>query len=192
MCRRNKLLKVDDLSGDHSAHSSALMGAHRSQKLEQAVQLTHCLVLCRRNKLLKEGDANLSGDHVREGLCGVISVKVRCLLPVSCTSSSRAAGGASVHAPMAAAKLQIPTRMSTASSQHECWTAAAWSTTLCTEPRSKNHAHRQACSEAADRPVHRRSPTPSLRGRPRRAWATQRSASWLTAWWLRCVRIPAV
>ena len=30
----------------------------------------------RRNKALKETDANLSGDHIREGLCGVISIKV--------------------------------------------------------------------------------------------------------------------
>lgn len=32
--------------------------------------------LARKLKLLKEGDPNLSGDHVREGLSAVISVKV--------------------------------------------------------------------------------------------------------------------
>lgn len=32
--------------------------------------------LARKNKLLKEGDSNLSGDFVREGLGGVVSVKV--------------------------------------------------------------------------------------------------------------------
>lgn len=37
-------------------------------------------VLCRKHKLLKEGDSTLSGDHIREGLCGVISVKASTLL----------------------------------------------------------------------------------------------------------------
>ena len=32
--------------------------------------------LARKTKALKEGDANLSGDHVREGLTAVVSVKV--------------------------------------------------------------------------------------------------------------------
>jgi DNA gyrase subunit B len=32
--------------------------------------------LARKTKALKEGDANLAGDHVREGLTAVISVKV--------------------------------------------------------------------------------------------------------------------
>lgn len=32
--------------------------------------------LARRNKVLKEGDANLSGDHIREGLGAIISVQV--------------------------------------------------------------------------------------------------------------------
>ena len=31
--------------------------------------------LGRKNKTLKEGDANLSGDHVREGLSAIVSVK---------------------------------------------------------------------------------------------------------------------
>lgn len=33
--------------------------------------------LARKGKVLKEGEPNLSGDHVREGLSAVISVKVR-------------------------------------------------------------------------------------------------------------------
>ena len=33
-------------------------------------------LLSRRTKALKDTDANLSGDHIREGLCGVISIKV--------------------------------------------------------------------------------------------------------------------
>ena len=32
--------------------------------------------LARKTKVLKEGDANLSGDHIREGLGAVVSVKV--------------------------------------------------------------------------------------------------------------------
>ena len=33
--------------------------------------------LARKTKVLKEGEPNLSGDHIREGLSAVISVKVR-------------------------------------------------------------------------------------------------------------------
>ena len=36
--------------------------------------------LGRKLKTLKEGDSNLSGDHVREGLAAIVSVKVRSLL----------------------------------------------------------------------------------------------------------------
>lgn len=32
--------------------------------------------LGRKSKVLKEGDANLSGDHIREGLGAIVSVKV--------------------------------------------------------------------------------------------------------------------
>lgn len=32
--------------------------------------------LGRKTKALKEGEPNLSGDHIRDGLCAVISVKV--------------------------------------------------------------------------------------------------------------------
>ena len=32
--------------------------------------------LARKSKALKEGDANLSGDHIREGLTAIIHVKV--------------------------------------------------------------------------------------------------------------------
>ena len=35
--------------------------------------------LARKSKALKEGEPNLSGDHIREGLTAVISVKVRYL-----------------------------------------------------------------------------------------------------------------
>lgn len=37
--------------------------------------------LAKKTKALKEGDSNLSGDHVREGLSAIISVKV-CFWPV--------------------------------------------------------------------------------------------------------------
>lgn len=33
--------------------------------------------LGRKSKVLKDGDANLSGDHIREGLGAIVSVKVR-------------------------------------------------------------------------------------------------------------------
>ncbi len=36
--------------------------------------------LARKAKTLKENDANLAGDHIREGLSCVISVKVRKLM----------------------------------------------------------------------------------------------------------------
>ena len=34
--------------------------------------------LARKTKALKEGDANLAGEYIREGLGAVVSVKVRC------------------------------------------------------------------------------------------------------------------
>ena len=34
--------------------------------------------LARKSKALKEGDPNLAGDYIREGLGAVVSVKVRC------------------------------------------------------------------------------------------------------------------
>ena len=39
--------------------------------------------LGRKNKTLKEGDSNLSGDHVREGLTAIVSVKVRLLVTLA-------------------------------------------------------------------------------------------------------------
>ena len=44
--------------------------------------LPHCPAravnsLARKLKVLKEGDANLAGDYIREGLGAVVSVKVR-------------------------------------------------------------------------------------------------------------------
>lgn len=38
--------------------------------------------LGRKSKVLKEGDANLSGDHIREGLGAIVSVKVSALHPL--------------------------------------------------------------------------------------------------------------
>ena len=42
--------------------------------------------LARKLKALKEGDSNLSGDHVREGLAAIVSVKVStvCATPALC------------------------------------------------------------------------------------------------------------
>ncbi len=40
-------------------------------------------VLGRKTKALKEGDPNLSGDHIREGLGAIVSVKVSCLVAVT-------------------------------------------------------------------------------------------------------------
>lgn len=40
----------------------------------------------RKSKTLKEGDANLSGDHIREGLSAIVSVKASCLRMPSCPS----------------------------------------------------------------------------------------------------------
>lgn len=45
--------------------------------------------LGRKFKTLKDGDANLSGDHVREGLGAVVSVKVSTSTTISCTTPSR-------------------------------------------------------------------------------------------------------
>ena len=42
--------------------------------------------LGRRNKTLKEGDANLSGDHVREGLSAIVSVKASHLFTTCCAA----------------------------------------------------------------------------------------------------------
>ena len=52
-------------------------------------------VLGRKSKALKEGEANLAGDHIREGLTCVVAVKVRLVwhapspakhsAPVTCT-----------------------------------------------------------------------------------------------------------
>ena len=39
--------------------------------------------LGRKTKALKEGDPNLSGDHIREGLGAIVSVKVNCLAAVA-------------------------------------------------------------------------------------------------------------
>ena len=39
--------------------------------------------LGRKSKTLKEGDANLSGDHIREGLGAIVSVKVDAFEPDS-------------------------------------------------------------------------------------------------------------
>jgi len=39
--------------------------------------------LGRKTKALKEGDPNLSGDHIREGLGAIVSVKVSCLAAIT-------------------------------------------------------------------------------------------------------------
>lgn len=40
--------------------------------------------LARKVKVLKEGDANLAGDYIREGLGAIVSVKVRPRLVLFC------------------------------------------------------------------------------------------------------------
>lgn len=38
--------------------------------------------LGKKSKILKDGDSNLSGDHIREGLGAIVSVKVGCFIVV--------------------------------------------------------------------------------------------------------------
>lgn len=44
--------------------------------------------LGRKSKVLKEGDANLSGDHIREGLGAIVSVKVSALNQVQSVTAA--------------------------------------------------------------------------------------------------------
>ena len=58
--------------------------------------------LGRRNKTLKEGESNLSGDHIREGLSAIVSVKVWKDTLAACALGSN---GHAAMKPAAAAKL---------------------------------------------------------------------------------------
>jgi hypothetical protein len=49
--------------------------------------------LARKLKILKEGDPNLQGEHVREGLSAVVAVKVRALLCDCCPAGDRCTEG---------------------------------------------------------------------------------------------------
>ena len=57
-------------------------------------------VLGRKSKALKEGEANLAGDHIREGLTCVVAVKVRLIWhapsPANTPLQSQAPGPANV------------------------------------------------------------------------------------------------
>lgn len=67
--------------------------------------------LGRKTKALKEGDPNLSGDHIREGLGAVVSVKVQRLSALSPANTIDSAGCAHIRPHTKNGCMRVPQNM---------------------------------------------------------------------------------